>query len=40
MGSETAMTVEQQAAAIEEVTASIQEIHSLTVQLTDLANHN
>ena len=40
MGNETAMTVEQQAAAIEEVTASIQEIHSLTVQLTDLANHN
>ena len=39
MGNETAMTVEQQA-AIEEVTASIQEIHSLTVQLTDLANHN
>ena len=38
MGNETAMTVEQQAAAIEEVTASIQEIHSLTVQLTDLAN--
>ena len=38
MGNETAMTVEQQAAAIEEVTASIQEIHSLTVQLTNLAN--
>ena len=38
MGSETALTVEQQAAAIQEVTASVEEITSITEQLTALAN--
>jgi ligand-binding sensor protein len=38
MGHETAMTVEQQAAAIQEVTASVEEITTLTEQLNDLAN--
>ncbi|CQR75103.1 Putative sensory transducer protein YfmS [Sporomusa ovata DSM 2662] len=38
MGSETALTVEQQAAAIQEITASVEEITSITEQLTDLAN--
>lgn len=38
MGNETTITVEQQAAAIQEVTASIEEIHSLTEQLYNLAN--
>lgn len=38
MGSETALTVEQQAAAIQEITASIEEITSITEQLTALAN--
>lgn len=38
MGNETALTVEQQAAAIQEVTASVEEIHSLTEQLNALAN--
>ena len=37
MGNETTITVEQQAAAIQEVTASIEEIHSLTEQLYNLA---
>ena len=38
MGNETSSTVEQQAVAIQEVTASIEEIHSLTEQLNHLAN--
>lgn len=38
MGSETALTVEQQAAAIQEVTASLEEITSITEQLSALAN--
>nr|WP_249030682.1 PocR ligand-binding domain-containing protein [Sporomusa acidovorans] len=38
MGSETALTVEQQAAAIQEITASVEEITSITEQLTALAN--
>ncbi|TWH45503.1 PocR ligand-binding domain-containing protein [Sporomusa sp. KB1] len=38
MGSDTTLTVEQQAAAIQEVTASVEEITSITEQLTALAN--
>ncbi|BBB90136.1 MAG TPA: PocR ligand-binding domain-containing protein [Methylomusa anaerophila] len=38
MGNETASTVEQQAAAIQEVTANIVEINGLTTQLSELAN--
>lgn len=38
MGNETAMTVEQQAAAIQEITASLEEITSMTEQLSMLAN--
>ena len=38
MGNETTNTIEQQAAAIEEVTAGVMEIASLTEQLNNLAN--
>ncbi|HEY8911581.1 MAG TPA: PocR ligand-binding domain-containing protein [Desulfosporosinus sp.] len=38
MGNETTNTIEQQAAAIEQVTASVMEIASLTEQLNQLAN--
>ena len=38
MGNETTDTIGQQAAAIEQVTASVMEIASLTEQLNDLAN--
>lgn len=38
MGNETTTTIEQQAAAIEEVTANVMEIASLTEQLNNLAN--
>lgn len=38
MGKETTATIEQQAAAIEGVTASVQEISTFTEQLDDLAN--
>ena len=38
MGNETTSTIEQQAAAIEQVTASVMEIAILTEQLNDLTN--
>jgi methyl-accepting chemotaxis protein len=38
MGNETTITIEQQAAAIQEVTASVMEIATLTEQLNNLAN--
>ena len=38
MGNETTNTIGQQAAAIEQVTASVMEISSLTEQLDHLAN--